>query len=135
MAEESCGDCLLLSPHIQNDNASLARELAEVKSEDFLGLKSYSGFITVKEEYNSNLFFWFFPAASNLSETPLIIWLQGGPGYSSMKGLFDIIGPIKVEDGKGKNVFYNNLFNLFCLVITLFSVYLHIASCFDFLYN
>ncbi|KAF9804227.1 hypothetical protein SFRURICE_020655 [Spodoptera frugiperda] len=99
-AEESCGDCLLLSPHIQNDNASLARELAEVNPEDFLGLKSYSGFITVKEEYNSNLFFWFFPAATNLSDTPLIIWLQGGPGYSSMKGLFDIIGPIKVEDGK-----------------------------------
>ncbi|CAH0700357.1 unnamed protein product [Spodoptera exigua] len=98
--ENSCGDCLILTPYIRNGNASLARELSEVNSTAFIGLKSHSGFITVKEEYNSNLFFWFFPAATNLSETPLIIWLQGGPGFSSMKGLFDIIGPIKVENGK-----------------------------------
>ncbi|KAJ8726586.1 hypothetical protein PYW07_001284 [Mythimna separata] len=98
--ENDCDNCLILTPHIQDGNPMLARELAEVNSSYFLGLKSYSGFITVNEEYNSNLFFWFFPAATNLTETPLIIWLQGGPGFSSIKGLFDIIGPIKVVDGK-----------------------------------
>lgn len=25
-------------------------------------VKSYSGYLTVNKEYNSNLFFWFFPA-------------------------------------------------------------------------
>lgn len=27
-----------------------------------MSLKSYSGYITVNKTYNSNLFFWFFPA-------------------------------------------------------------------------
>nr|XP_021185927.2 venom serine carboxypeptidase [Helicoverpa armigera] len=98
-AENSCGDCLILTPYIKNGSAALARQLSEVNSSNFLDYRSHAGFITVKKEYNSNLFFWFFPAATDISETPLIIWLQGGPGFSSMKGLFDIVGPIKVENG------------------------------------
>ena len=39
-------------------------------------LKSYSGFITVNEDYNSNMFFWFFPAQSGNTSAPVIIWLQ-----------------------------------------------------------
>lgn len=102
MSEKNdCEHCLILTPYIKNGSEAEARKLSEVNSTNFLGLESYSGFMTVKEEYNNNLFFWFFPAATNLSETPWIIWLQGGPGYSSMKGLFDLVGPIKVEDGKG----------------------------------
>lgn len=27
-----------------------------------MSLKSYSGYLTVNKTYNSNLFFWFFPA-------------------------------------------------------------------------
>ncbi|KAJ3068004.1 hypothetical protein HDU98_008818 [Podochytrium sp. JEL0797] len=47
----------------------------------------------------ASLFFWFFPSEaknSNGSPPPLIIWLQGGPGSSSMIGLFYEMGPIRV---------------------------------------
>ncbi|XP_026726827.1 venom serine carboxypeptidase-like isoform X2 [Trichoplusia ni] len=99
-ADNSKAERLFLTPYIQNGTAEEARNRSELDSTKFLDITSYSGFITVNKEYNSNLFFWFFPASTNLTTTPWIIWLQGGPGYSSMKGLFDIIGPIKVEEGK-----------------------------------
>jgi carboxypeptidase C (cathepsin A) len=37
---------------------------------------------------------------------PLLIWLQGGPGVSSMFGAFTEIGPIRVVNGKVKTSSY-----------------------------
>ncbi|CAK1544219.1 unnamed protein product [Leptosia nina] len=102
LAEEVCGNCLILTPFVKNDSLVQARKLSEVNSSSFLDVKSYSGFITVKEEYDSNVFFWYFPFKSNVTTTPLIIWLQGGPGYSSLVGLFSIIGPFTIENNEVK---------------------------------
>ncbi len=43
---------------------------------------------------DSHMFFWFFPAETNPSTAPVVLWLQGGPGSSSMFGLFEINGPV-----------------------------------------
>ncbi|XP_059152569.1 probable serine carboxypeptidase CPVL isoform X2 [Physella acuta] len=63
---------------------------------------SYSGYITVNPELEHNLFFWLFPAKNAKSEKPpLVLYLNGGPGNSSMIGLFEEVGPLKVgPDGE-----------------------------------
>merc|ERR1711892_1015115 len=40
------------------------------------------------------MFFWFFPAEEDPENAPVVIWLQGGPGGSSMFGLLKLHGPI-----------------------------------------
>ncbi|KAJ3317461.1 hypothetical protein HDV06_001548 [Boothiomyces sp. JEL0866] len=66
---------------------------------------SYSGLIpiaTTKQE--KSIFFWYFEAQVPLEENPpLIIWLQGGPGSSSMIGLFYEMGPFFINEKIEKN--------------------------------
>lgn len=88
---------MILTPLIQEGKVKEAKRAARVDSKHFLGFKSYSGFLTVNETYNSNLFFWYFPVLNKpVNASPWIIWLQGGPGASSMTGLFDEMGPFTV---------------------------------------
>ena len=62
---------------------------------------SYSGYFTVNATFGSNMFFWYFPAQNGNTRAPLIMFLQGGPGASSMFGLFSEMGPYTVAaDGK-----------------------------------
>ena len=57
------GTRLILTPYIEAGNITEARSLAQVTGEPFSDhIPSYSGFLTVNQSYNSNLFFWFFPA-------------------------------------------------------------------------
>ncbi|KAL4712871.1 hypothetical protein ACJJTC_011941 [Scirpophaga incertulas] len=89
---------LILTPYIERKEAALARNLSRVNPDSFLNITSHSGFLTVDLTYNSNLFFWFFPAADKpLNTTPWIVWLQGGPGATSMVGLFEEIGPFRCD--------------------------------------
>jgi vitellogenic carboxypeptidase-like protein len=64
------------------------------------------GFLTTNTTTGNNLFFWFFPAMNGSKTASVLMWLQGGPGASSLFGLFDEISPNSVtEDGNGWNWF------------------------------
>ncbi|XP_063392717.1 vitellogenic carboxypeptidase-like [Cydia fagiglandana] len=76
------------------------RENYKVESPTWIGVQSYAGFIPVKKEYDSNLFFWYFPTRNAGDDTPWIIWLHGGPGVSSLVAIFEINGPFAVRGDK-----------------------------------
>jgi len=76
-SEESLdyGAELYLTPFIRTKRIFEAREKAKVKvglnnaeaeDEESETIESYSGFLTVDENWNSNMFFWFFPAQVNV---------------------------------------------------------------------
>lgn len=66
--------------------------------------EQYTGWVNVSAgssgaDYRTNLFFWFVGAREPTSA--LTIWLNGGPGSSSLFGFFSEVGPCEVVDDGG----------------------------------
>ncbi|TGJ85236.1 hypothetical protein E0Z10_g3523 [Xylaria hypoxylon] len=71
------------------------------------GVKSYAGYVYLPpgtledlgepQDYPINTFFWFFEARKDPENAPLSIWINGGPGSSSLLGLFAENGPCYVN--------------------------------------
>ncbi|XP_077124945.1 putative serine carboxypeptidase CPVL isoform X3 [Ranitomeya variabilis] len=91
------GNPLFLTPYLDSGKIDEARELSLVGELPGANVKSYSGYLTVNKTYDSNLFFWFVPAQLSPESAPVLLWLQGGPGGSSMFGLFVEHGPYVVN--------------------------------------
>lgn len=71
------GEALYLTDIIAKDPLE-AQKRALVQGEGLLGqVKSYAGYLTVNKEYQSNTFFWYFPAEVNTDYAPVVLWLQG----------------------------------------------------------
>ncbi|XP_060529032.1 venom serine carboxypeptidase-like [Cylas formicarius] len=91
------GEPLILTPLLRQNRVQEAREDSRVVNERFFNVTSFSGYFTVDETYDSNLFFWFFPSENNYTSDPVVLWLQGGPGASSLLALFTENGPFIVS--------------------------------------
>ncbi|TVY22431.1 Carboxypeptidase S1 [Lachnellula hyalina] len=61
------------------------------------GVNQYSGYLTTGT--GEHMWFWFFEARNSPTTAPLSTWFNGGPGCSSMIGLFQENGPCHFVDG------------------------------------
>lgn len=59
-----------------------------------------AGYLTPSVHSSNELFYWFFNSQDGNKQAPLIVWLQGGPGCSSMLGLFMENGPMALSQNK-----------------------------------
>ncbi|KAJ9552438.1 hypothetical protein OSB04_016483 [Centaurea solstitialis] len=79
----------------------------------------YSGYVTVNQSAGRALFYYFVESPTDSSTKPLVLWLNGGPGCSSMIGAMTELGPFRINsDGKTlfrNNYSWNNLANILFL--------------------
>uniref|UniRef100_A0A3B3CZ54 Lysosomal protective protein n=1 Tax=Oryzias melastigma TaxID=30732 RepID=A0A3B3CZ54_ORYME len=66
--------------------------------------KQFSGYL--KGTQGKHLHYWFVESQSNPSQDPVVLWLNGGPGCSSLYGLLTEHGPFRIMDN-GATVQYN----------------------------
>jgi len=80
--------------------------------------ESYAGLLPISDDPDETrkLFFWFFPSTQAETQEEVVIWLNGGPGCSSLSGFLTENGPFTWEAGTLAPVqnpySWNNLTNM-----------------------
>ncbi|KAL9644533.1 hypothetical protein ABK040_009397 [Willaertia magna] len=66
-----------------------------------VNFKQYSGHVPVNATTGRYLFYWFVQSQNDPANDPVLLWLNGGPGCSSLDGFVTEHGPYRLEsDGK-----------------------------------
>ncbi|KAF5468318.1 hypothetical protein F2P56_012477 [Juglans regia] len=67
----------------------------------------YAGYVTVDPKAGRALFYYFVESSQNSATKPLVLWLNGGPGCSSLGyGAMEELGPFRVH--RNGNTLYQN---------------------------
>ncbi|KAK7256194.1 hypothetical protein RIF29_29632 [Crotalaria pallida] len=64
--------------------------------------KHYAGYVTVDKGHGRNLYYYFVESEGTPSKDPVVLWLNGGPGCSSLDGFVYEHGPFNFEKPKKK---------------------------------
>ncbi|KAI3922899.1 hypothetical protein MKW98_007030 [Papaver atlanticum] len=100
---------ILASRDVKNnamDSEEQARESDRVTSlpgQPPVSFQHYAGYVKIREKDEKALFYWFFEAQENPSTKPLVLWLNGGPGCSSIAyGAAQELGPFLLRSKDSK---------------------------------
>jgi serine carboxypeptidase-like clade II len=75
--------------------------------DDGVDFPMYSGYVTVDEGAGRALFYWLQEAAAEAQPAPLVLWLNGGPGCSSVAyGASEELGAFRIRPD-GATLFLN----------------------------
>lgn len=72
-----------------------------------------SGYLPIRSKSKSRLFYVFYEATKSptrIADTPILLWLNGGPGCSSLIGCYYELGPWRLTE-KGKLEANNGAWN------------------------
>ena len=61
----------------------------------------YSGYLNTLKE-GDKLFYIYYPSQTNPSTDPVLLWLNGGPGCSSLFGMLGEVGPVTTDNFSGE---------------------------------
>ncbi|CAM0951733.1 unnamed protein product [Alopecurus aequalis] len=91
---------ILRAEYSASDHAKLKAddEIVVLPGQTVVGFSQYGGYVTVDERNGRALFYYFVEAASDPGAKPLLLWLNGGPGCSSIGyGAMMELGPFRVN--------------------------------------
>ncbi|KAF1749174.1 hypothetical protein GCK72_025641 [Caenorhabditis remanei] len=72
--------------------------------------RMFSGYLTPDEAPMNHWFYWFVESQNDPVNDPVVLWLNGGPGCSSLGGFFTELGPFHPNDDGGQTL-YENVFS------------------------
>ncbi|KAK6379076.1 hypothetical protein LTS17_006780 [Exophiala oligosperma] len=72
---------------LTNTTKKFAVNGSAIPDVDFDVGESYAGLLPISDAKDSpELFWWFFPSTNPAAKNEIVIWLNGGPGCSSLEG-------------------------------------------------
>ncbi|KAI4344284.1 hypothetical protein L6164_011530 [Bauhinia variegata] len=81
--------------------------ISVLPGQPLVSFSQFSGYVTVNEQHGRALFYWFAEAIASPRTKPLVLWLNGGPGCSSVAyGASEEIGPFRINK-TGSSLYLN----------------------------
>ncbi|XP_062091532.1 serine carboxypeptidase-like 45 isoform X2 [Humulus lupulus] len=87
---------LCLPMNVIESSPSHSDKIFKLPGQPHVGFQQFSGYVKVDDKKNISLFYYFVEAETDPSSKPLVLWLNGGPGCSSLGvGAFSENGPFR----------------------------------------
>ncbi|WZY96580.1 hypothetical protein YC2023_063503 [Brassica napus] len=91
----------------EGEKQAEADRITSLPGQPNVTFEQFSGYVTVAKHSGRSLFYWLTEASHLPLSKPLVIWLNGGPGCSSVAyGASEEIGPFRISKG-GSGLYLN----------------------------